>query len=203
MNPVPSGSRDSPSIGDRGADREVPVSPRYGNMGESGGGNGGSSDSNFWDNEKVPPQSDYKTDPDYWKQYHPYFNNKEEEDSCLAQNKGGYDNLLIDLRSQNHIYNIEGSLERKQLKMVAKDPKARKLLTNGLKRIRDGTLTSIQQKELKGFKYLKEYKFGRRGVRVIVNPGKKGEPDVIVGIVRRDEADLFLQGLRNKFETTK
>lgn len=121
----------------------------------------------------------------------------------MAQNKGGYDNLLIDLRSQNHLYNIEGSLERKQLKMVVKDPKARKLLTNGLKRIRNGTLTSIQQKELKGFKYLKEYKFGRRGVRVIVNPDKKGEPDVIVAIVRRDEADLFLQGLRNKFETTK
>lgn len=57
--------------------------------------------------------------------------------------------------------------------------------------------------KLIGFRYLKEYKFGRRGVRVIVNPGKKGEPDVIVGIVRRDRATSFIKSLRNKFETTK
>jgi len=87
--------------------------------------------------------------------------------------------------------------------VVAKDPKARQFLTKGLDRIRDGTLTSIQQKELKGFKHLKEYKFGRKGVRVIVNPGKKGELDVIVGIVRRDRATPFIKSLRNKFETTK
>lgn len=87
--------------------------------------------------------------------------------------------------------------------MVTKDPKARKFLTNGLDRIRDGTLTSIQQKELKGFKHLKQYKFGRRGVRVIVNPGKKGEPDVIVAIVERDRAKPFIKSLESKFEITK
>jgi hypothetical protein len=205
-NPLsPSGYRENTPMGDRGADREVPVSPRYDNTGESGAGNGGSSDSQSWDNEEVPPQSDYKIDPDYWKQYHPYFNNKEEEkekeDSCLAQNKGGYDNLLIDL--QRHRYDIEGRSAREELGVIAKDPKARQFLTKGLDRIKDGTLTSIQQKELKGFKHLKEYKFGRRGVRVIVNPGKKGEPDVIVGIVRRDRATPFIESLRNKFETTK
>lgn len=87
--------------------------------------------------------------------------------------------------------------------MVAKDPIARKFLTNGLGRIRHGTLTSIQQKELKGFKHLKEYKFGRKGIRVIFNLAKNGEPDVIVGIVRRDRATPFIKSLRNKFETTK
>lgn len=199
----PSGYRENTPIGDRGADRELPVTPRYGSMDESG--NGGSGDSNSWDNEEVPPQSDYKTDPDYWKQYHPYFNNQEEEqeeeDSCLAQNKGGYDDLLIDL--QRHRYDIEGRSAREELAVIAKDSKARQFLTKGLDRIKDGTLTSIQQKELKGFKHLKEYKFGRKGVRVIVNPGKKGEPDVIVGIVRRDRARPFIKSLRDKFETTK
>ena len=49
---------------------------------------------------------------------------------------------------------------------------------------------------------LKEYKFGRRGIRVIINPGKKGEPDTIVGIVRRDRATPFINSLRKRFETT-
>lgn len=65
--------------------------------------------------------------------------------------------------------------------------------------LKDGTLTSIQQKELKGFKYLKEYKFGRRGVRVIVNPGKKGEPDEII---KRDRVVRFIKSLRNKTKFT-
>lgn len=204
-NPLSSGHRDTPPIGDRGPDREVPVNPNYGSTGASG--NGGSSGADSWDKEEVPPQSNYKVDPDYWKQYHPYFNSenkkKEEKDSCLAENKGGYDDLLIDLLPQGHRYDIEGRSARDELEVIAKDSKARKFLTNGLDRIKDGTLTSIQQKELKGFKRLKEYKFGRKGVRVIINPGKKGEPDVIVGIVRRDRATPFLKSLRNRFETTK
>ena len=40
-NPLPSGSRDTPPIGDRGPDREFTVTPRHGSMGDSG--NGGSS----------------------------------------------------------------------------------------------------------------------------------------------------------------
>ncbi len=155
----------------------------------------------------VPPESNYKVELDYWKQYHPDFGSKKEkkkdDDSCLAENKGGYDDLLIDLLPQNHRYSIDGRSARAELEVIAKDPKARKFLTNGLDRIKDGTLTSIQQKELKGFKHLKEYKFGRKGIRVIIKPGKKGQPDTIVGIVRRDRAAPFIKSLRNKFETTK
>ena len=142
-----SGHPDTPPIGDRGPDREVPVTPNY------------------------------EVDPDYWKQYHPYFNSEnkknKEEHSFLAENKGGYDDLLIDLLPQNHRYDIDGRSARAELEVIAKDPKARQFLTNGLDRIKDGTLTSLQQKELRGFKRLKEYKFGRKGIRVIINPGKK------------------------------
>jgi hypothetical protein len=54
---------------------------------------------------------------------------------------------------------------------------------------------------LKGFKNLKEYKFERKRVRLIVNPGKDGKPDVIVKIVRRDRAPKFIKSFRDKFKT--
>lgn len=85
--------------------------------------------------------------------------------------------------------------------MIEKDPKAKKALKNELERIKEGTLTKKQQKELQGFKDLKEYKFGRKGIRVMIKPGKKGEPDIIVGIVRRDRVPKFIKSLRAKFET--
>ena len=50
----------------------------------------------------------------------------------MAQNKGGYDDLLIDL--QRHRYDIEGRSAREELAVIAKDPKARKFLTKGLER---------------------------------------------------------------------
>ena len=85
--------------------------------------------------------------------------------------------------------------------MIEKDPKAKKALKNGLGRIKEGTLTKKKQKELQGFKDLKEYKFGRKKIRVIIKPDKKGKPDIIVGIVRRDRAPKFIKSLRAKFET--
>ena len=205
-NPGSSGYHDTPQMDDRGPAREVPVTPRYASTGANG--NGGSSGADSWDNEEVPPESDYKVDPDYWKKYHPYFNDEnkkkeeEEEDSCVVENKAGYDDLLIDLLPQNHRYDIDGRSAKAELDVVSKDPIARQFLEKGLNRIKEGKLTSIQQKELTGFKHLKEYKFGRRGIRVIINPGKKGVPDTIVGIVRRDRATPFINSLRKRFETT-
>nr|YP_010472268.1 hypothetical protein NDC64_pgp075 [Navicula tsukamotoi]UVG41733.1 hypothetical protein [Navicula tsukamotoi]UVG41877.1 hypothetical protein [Navicula tsukamotoi] len=203
-NPLPTGHHERPPVGDRGPDREFPATQHYGSPGQSGN-SGGSSNSDSWEQEQAPEKSNYKPDPNYWKQFHPQLKTEKEEDeeSCLIDQKGGYDNLLIDLSAQNHRYEINSRSARAELEVIAKDPKARKMLTNGLDRIKNGKLTAIQQKELKGFKRLKEYKFGRRGIRVIVDPGKKGAPDTIVGIVRRDRATPFIKSLRDKFETTK
>ena len=45
------------------------------------------------------------------------------------------------------------------------------------------------QKALQGFKNLKEVKLNK--TRIIVNPGKNGAPDQIVGIVMRKHLESF------------
>ena len=128
---------------------------------------------------KIPPPEEWKYDPDYWKSYR-YDSNQEKKNKekiCPIpdQYKAGFDELPD---SSKYIYDIENS-SKENLKHVWKNPKAKKELLKKLEKINKGELTPRNRKSLKGFKRLKEYKFGRKGILVIINPGKKGEPDTI------------------------
>ena len=69
-----------------------------------------------------------------------YIFNKEKEVNFLCQkkkpsseidkpeNKAGYDDQLIDLRGQNHRYELEGSSVKHELDVILRDPKASKSL---------------------------------------------------------------------------
>ena len=79
-----------------------------------------------------------------------------------------------------------------------KDPKAKKETLSKLKKIEKGELTSRNQKSLQGFKKLKEYKFNK--IRIIVEPGQKGAPEQIVGIVKRSRLNDLMKPFKNKFK---
>lgn len=61
----------------------------------------------------------------------------------------------------------------------------------------DHKTANIQEKPLKGFKSLTEYKFNK--IRIIVKPGKKGAPDQIIGIVKRSRLEILLKTFKDKF----
>jgi len=78
---------------------------------------------------------------------------------------------------------------------VWQDSEAKKEVLSKLKKINKEELTPRNQKSLRGFKKLKEYKFNK--IRIIVNTGQKGAPDTIVAIVKR----LRLDNLMKTFKT--
>jgi hypothetical protein len=49
-----------------------------------------------------------------------------------------------------------------------------------------------------GFEKLKEYKFNK--IRIIVEPGQKGAPEQIVGIVKRSRLTDLMKTFKNKFK---
>lgn len=79
-----------------------------------------------------------------------------------------------------------------------KDPKAKKETLSKLEKIEKGELTGRNQKSLQGFKKLKKYKFNR--IRIIVEPGQKGAPEQIVGIVKRSRLTDLMKTFKNKFK---
>ena len=79
-----------------------------------------------------------------------------------------------------------------------KDPKAKKETLSKLEKIEKGELTSRNQKSLQGFQKLKEYKFNK--IRIIVEPGQKGAPEQIVGIVKRSRLTNLMKTFKNKFK---
>ena len=78
------------------------------------------------------------------------------------------------------------------------DPKAKKETLSKLEKIEKGELTSRHQKSLKGFQKLKEYKFNK--IRIIVEPGQKGDPEKIVGIVKRSRLNDLMKTFKDKFK---
>jgi hypothetical protein len=111
------------------------------------------------------------------------------------QNKAGINDLPD---SSRFIYRLETKSAKKTVKKVWKNSKAQKELLAGLKRMDKGELLPRNEKSLKGFKKLKEVKLN--DVRVIVNPGRKGDPDEIVGIVMRKDLKAFTNGFDKKFQ---
>lgn len=78
------------------------------------------------------------------------------------------------------------------------DSEAKKEALSKLKKINKEELTPRNQKSLRGFKKLKEYKFNK--IRIIVNTGQKGAPDTIVAIVKRLRLDNLMKTFQNKFD---
>ena len=166
-------------------------------LGGEGGGSGGGS----FDDNNVPPKSEWETDPNYWDnyQYDPSEWKKKkqnEPETCLIpQNKAGIDELP---NSLEYLYDIEGKAAKQELQRVWNDPETKKEALSKLEKINNGELTPRNQKSLTGFKKLKEYKFNK--IRIIVNPGQKGAPDTIVGIVKRSWLDNLMKTFKNKFD---
>jgi len=197
--------------GRAGVDREVPVSPRFGIGGGSESGKGGSAGADSWDNEEVPPQSDWKADPDYWRQYHPHFNSKnnggeteEEEDknkeTCLAQNKGGVDELP-DSRHNRYYFNIENSSAKSTIKSAWKDTEARKEIVGFLNDMDLGNLKPRNVKNFKSFKSLTELKSTK--VRMLVRNRKNGQPDEIVAIFLRPNMEKITTSFSDQYKRKK
>lgn len=120
-----------------------------------------------------------------------------EEDQCPIheQKKGGFDELP---NSSKYIYNLETKTARRALKRVWKNPNAQQEVLAGLKKIDKGELLPRNQKDFKGFKSLKEFKFS--DTRMLMQPGKDGEPDEIVVICMRRDLDDLVPKLRNKYK---
>jgi hypothetical protein len=116
-------------------------------------------------------------------------------DQCPAQEKAGIDELPD---SSEFIYNLEGKSAKQELRNVWKNPQAKKEVLAGLEKMNKGELVPRNQKALQGFKNLKEVKLNK--TRIIVNPGKNGAPDQIVGIVMRKHLENFTTKLAKKFK---
>jgi hypothetical protein len=175
----------------------------------SAGGNPGDSGigpSSWEEDNLIPPEERWKDDPDYWADYkynREDFKKKKklEEEVCSIsdplQNKAGIEELP-DSSSGKYLYKIDTKAAREELDKVWKDPKAKKETLSKLEKIEKGELTSRNQKSLQGFKKLKEYKFNR--IRIIVEPGQKGAPEQIVGIVKRSRLTDLMKTFKNKFK---
>ena len=160
----------------------------------------------FEEDNLIPPEERWKYDPDYWTDYkynRDDFKKKKklEEEVCSIsdplQNKAGIEELP-DSSSGKYLYKIDTKAAREELDKVWKDPKAKKETLSKLKKIEKGELTSRNQKSLQGFKKLKEYKFNK--IRIIVEPGQKGAPEQIVGIVKRSRLNDLMKTFKNKFK---
>jgi hypothetical protein len=169
-------------------------------------GDSGSETSSWEENNLIPPEERWKDDPDYWADYKSNredFKKKKklEEEVCSIsdplQNKAGIEELP-DSSSGKYLYKIDTKAAREELDKVWKDPKAKKETLSKLEKIEKGELTSRNQKSLQGFKRLKEYKFNK--IRIIVEPGQKGAPEQIVGIVKRSRLTDLMKTFKNKFK---
>ena len=172
-----------------------------GNAGDSGNG-----PSSWEEDNLIPPEERWKSDPDYWADYR--YNREDfkkkkklEEEVCSIsdplQNKAGIEELP-DSSSGKYLYKIDTKAARDELDNVWKDPKAKKETLSKLEKIEKGELTSRNQKSLQGFQKLKEYKFNK--IRIIVEPGQKGAPEQIVGIVKRSRFTDLMKTFKNKFK---
>lgn len=122
---------------------------------------------------------------------------KQSEDQCpiYEQNKAGIDELPD---SSEFIYNLETKTVKKALKKVWKNPEAKKEVLAGLDKMKKGELLPRNQKDLKGFKTLKEIKLNKS--RMLVEPGKNGAPDTIVAIFMRRDMDDIVLAFKNKYK---
>lgn len=117
-----------------------------------------------------------------------------EEDQCDQQKKAGI-NELPD--SSKFIYNLETKTAKKALKNAWKNPPVREEIISNLYKIDRGELLPRNQKDFKGFTTLKELKFTE--TRMLVRPGKKGEPDEIIAIFLRRDLNNVAKKLKNKY----
>ena len=120
-----------------------------------------------------------------------------EDEQCPIheQNKGGIDELPD---SSEYIYGLETKTAKKALGKVWKNPNAQQEVLEALSRIDKGELLPRNQKDFKGFKSLKELKFSN--TRMLMQPGKDGEPDKIVVICMRRDLDDLVPKLRKKYK---
>lgn len=64
--------------------------------------------------------------------------------------------------------------------------------------MKKGELLPRNQKDLKGFKTLKEIKLNKS--RILVQQGKNGAPDTIVAIFMRCDIDDVILAFKNKYK---
>ena len=122
---------------------------------------------------------------------------KKSKDQCPIheQNKAGIDSLPD---SSEFTYNLETKTAKKALKKVWKNTEAKKEVLAGLDRMNKGELLPRNQKNFKGFKTLKEIKL--TDTRMLVQPGKNGDPDQIVAIFMRRDLENIASIFKGKYK---
>jgi hypothetical protein len=115
--------------------------------------------------------------------------------SSDKQNKAGFDELPD---SSKFIYSLETKIAKNSLKKVWKNKAAKKEVLAGLDKIDKGKLLPRNEKELKGFKTLKEIKL--KNTRMLVQRRKDGAPDQIVAIFMRRDMDSITRIFRSKYK---
>ena len=119
----------------------------------------------------------------------------EAENECRNQDKAGF-NELPD--SPKYIFKLETKTAKTALKSIWNNAEARKEVLAALERMHNGELLPRNQKNFKGFKTLKEMKFS--DTRMLVRPGKNGNPDEIIVIFMKRDLNRVKANLKSKYK---
>lgn len=172
--------------------------PRYG-VPDGGGGNGNLPDN---DENQIPRSEAWQYDPDYWTDYRYCEDGRwtkksdKDTDDCDTTDQEQKKISIKDLESSSgkYILGITNKTTRKALKRVLKNVNTQKEVIESLKKIDNGTILPRSTKDFKNFKGLREFKFSK--TRMLYEPGKNGEPPIIVAIFDRGEMDAIEKALR-------
>ena len=93
---------------------------------------------------------------------------------------------------------ISNKSARKALGRVCKNEKTKKEVIESLEKMDDETLLPRNTKDFKNFKGLKEDKFSK--VRILYEPGKKGQLEKIVAIFDRRDLETVEKALRPHYK---
>jgi hypothetical protein len=159
----------------------------------------GSGAAEFDDQDKgsFPDQSQESKTFDYDYRSNDLQKKKKLKDQCpiYEQNKAGIDELPD---SSEFTYSLETKTAKKALKTLWKNPDAKKEVLAGLDKMNKGELLPRNQKNFKGFKTLKEIKL--TDTRMLIQPGKNGDPDQIVAIFMRRDLENIASIFKGKYK---
>jgi len=162
----------------------------------AGAGNGGEN-TEFYDNNPSSKKEQSQESKTFDYSSNDPQKKKKSKDQCPIheQNKAGIDELPD---SSEFTYNLETKTSKKALKTVWKNPDTKKEVLAGLDRMNKGELLPQNQKNFKGFKTLKEIKL--TDTRMLVQPGKNGDPDQIVAIFMRRDLENIASIFKDKYK---
>ena len=155
----------------------------------------------------LPPEQEQQLDPDFWTdyKYNPNdFKKKKkkdnpEEQTCTPEQlrkKAGISELP-ESSSGNYVFDVTIKTAREELRNLWKDKNLQDELLNGLDRMDQGNLLPRNVKDFKGYKSLKEIKL--KELRMLIQPGKNGQPDKIISIFRKPKLQIIKKCIKGRY----